>query len=45
MDVAGSIRLLVVDGHPIVLEGLRRVLGPDSGIEIIGEATDGIDAI
>lgn len=45
MDVAGSIRVLVVDGHPIVLEGLRRVLTPDSGIEIVGEAIDGIDAI
>jgi two-component system, NarL family, nitrate/nitrite response regulator NarL len=45
MDVAGRIRLLIVDGQPIVLEGLRSVLSPHGGIEIVGEAVDGIDAI
>ncbi|MGI8958608.1 MAG: response regulator [Bryobacteraceae bacterium] len=45
MDVAGRIRLLIVDGQPIVLEGLRTVLGPHANIEIVGEAVDGIDAI
>jgi DNA-binding NarL/FixJ family response regulator len=45
MDVAGRIRLLIVDGQPIVLEGLRSVLSPHAGIEIVGEAVDGIDAI
>jgi len=45
MDVAGSIRVLIADGQPIVLEGLRRVLSPNSNIEIVGEAIDGIEAI
>ncbi|MFL6352424.1 MAG: response regulator [Bryobacteraceae bacterium] len=45
MDVAGRIRILIVDGQPIVLEGLRSVLGPHTSIEIVGEAVDGIDAI
>jgi DNA-binding NarL/FixJ family response regulator len=45
MDVTGAIRLLIVDGHPIVLEGLRHVLSQHSGIQIVGEAVDGIEAI
>jgi len=43
--VAGPIRLLIADGHPIVLEGLRTVLSQHSGIQIVGEAVDGIEAI
>ena len=39
------IRLLIVDGHPIVLEGLRSVLGRLPDIEVVGEAWDGVDAI
>ena len=39
------IRLLIVDGHPIVLEGLHRVFDGRSIIQVIGEATDGMDAI
>jgi two-component system nitrate/nitrite response regulator NarL len=45
MDVTGRIRLLVADGHPIVLEGLRSVLSQYSAIQIVGEAIDGIEAI
>ncbi|MBV9302286.1 MAG: response regulator transcription factor [Acidobacteriaceae bacterium] len=45
MDVTGPIRLLIADGHPIVLEGLRSVLSRNEGIQIIGEAVDGIEAI
>ncbi len=45
MDGTGQIRLLIVDGQPIVLEGLRSVLGQHPDIEIVGEATDGIEAI
>ncbi len=39
------IRVLIADGHPIVLEGLRSVLSHYPGIEIVGEATDGMEAI
>src|SRR5437763_216248 len=45
MDVTEAIRLLIVDGQPIVLEGLRHVLGQQSRIQIVGEAIDGIEAI
>ena len=38
-------RVLIADGQPIVLEGLRCVLGRSAGIQIIAEASDGIEAI
>ncbi len=39
------IRVFLVDDHPIVCEGLRSVLEADDGIEVIGEAHTGEDAI
>lgn len=39
-----SIRVLVADGHPIVLVGIRKVFENHPAIEVVGEATDGIDA-
>jgi DNA-binding NarL/FixJ family response regulator len=35
------VRILVVDDHLVVREGLRWMLGPDSGIEIAAEAETG----
>ncbi|HMF78947.1 MAG TPA: response regulator transcription factor [Bryobacteraceae bacterium] len=40
-----SIRVLVADGHPIVLEGLRSALGHQPGLQVVGEACDGMEAI
>jgi two-component system nitrate/nitrite response regulator NarL len=39
------IRVLIADGHPIVLEGLRTVLGQLPTLQLIGEASDGMEAI
>jgi two-component system nitrate/nitrite response regulator NarL len=39
------IRVLIADGQPIVLEGLRAVLNRQPSIEIVSEAADGIEAI
>ena len=39
------IRVLIADGHPIVLEGLRVVFANHPVIEVVGEATDGVDTI
>ena len=39
------IRVLIADAHPIVLEGLRRVLNQQPGIQLVGEASDGMEAI
>lgn len=40
-----KIRILLVDDHPVVLEGIRSCLAKDKHIEIIGEASDGEEAI
>lgn len=40
-----KIRVLVVDDHEIVREGLRTILGMESDIELIGEAKDGVEAV
>lgn len=39
------IRVLVVDDHTIVRKGLRALLTPKYGIEVIGEGVDGVEAI
>jgi two-component system, NarL family, response regulator LiaR len=40
-----AIRVLIVDDHSIVRQGLRMFLSCDREIEIIGEARDGIEAV
>ena len=32
------IRLAIADDHPVVREGLRRVVTEDAGITVVGEA-------
>jgi DNA-binding NarL/FixJ family response regulator len=39
------IRVLIVDDHPVVRDGLRGVLAGEPGIEVIGEAGDGAEAL
>ncbi|MDP9284176.1 MAG: response regulator transcription factor [Actinomycetota bacterium] len=43
--MAESIRVLVVDDHAVVREGLRAFLELQDGIEVAGEAADGREAI
>jgi NarL family two-component system response regulator LiaR len=43
--VADAIRVLVVDDHAVVREGLRTFLSLQDGIEVVGEAGDGREAI
>src|SRR5438034_6512209 len=43
--MAEPIRVLVVDDHAVVREGLRVFLEQQEGIEVAGEATDGEEAI
>ncbi|MEV6865086.1 response regulator transcription factor [Streptosporangium subroseum] len=39
------IRVLIVDDHEVVRQGLRFVLGQEDGIEVIGECADGAQAL
>ena len=40
-----SIRILLVDDHSVVLDGLRMFLGLDPELEIVGQAADGAEAV
>ena len=39
------IRLLIVDDHQLMRDGLVRLLGLESDVEIVGTATDGTEAV
>ncbi|HEV2071205.1 MAG TPA: response regulator transcription factor [Acidimicrobiales bacterium] len=41
----GVIRVLVVDDHPVVRQGLRSFLSSRPGIDVVGEAADGETAL
>lgn len=39
------IRLVIVDDHPVVRDGLRGLFAGDAGFDVVGEASDGLEAI
>ena len=39
------IRILIVDDHAVVRQGLRMFLGLDPELEVVGEAGDGVEAL
>jgi len=41
---SGAIRVLIADDHAIVRQGIRQVLDGTEGIQVVGEAGDGIEA-
>jgi NarL family two-component system response regulator LiaR len=40
-----TIRVLIVDDHAIVREGQRALIETEPGMEVVGEAADGIEAV
>ena len=40
-----TIRLLIVDDHPVVRAGLRALLGTQADLDVVGEAADGEAAV
>jgi NarL family two-component system response regulator LiaR len=45
MAGASAIRVLIVDDHAVVREGLRTFLELQDGIDVVGEAGDGVQAL
>ncbi len=39
------IRILIADDHAVVRAGLRALLSSDSGLEVVGEAADGVETL
>jgi two-component system, NarL family, response regulator LiaR len=40
-----AIRILIVDDHSVVRQGLRMFLSTDPGMEVVGEASNGSEAV
>lgn len=44
-ETATAIRVLVVDDHPLLREGIAAVLAGQADMDLVGEAVDGQDAV
>ncbi|MGC5015006.1 response regulator [Streptosporangium sp. DT93] len=40
-----AIRMIIVDDHPVVRDGLRGIFADDDAFEVVGEAADGPEAL
>ena len=44
-EASEPLRVLLVDDQPLVRVGLHRILSSDPGLEVVGEASDGAEAL
>lgn len=44
-DAVPRLRLLIVDDQPLIRRGLAMMLAAEPGIDVVGQAADGLDAI
>ena len=44
-DKHSRIRVLLVDDHALLRQSLRNIVDDDEGLEVVGEASDGLEAI
>lgn len=44
-DDVGHVRILIVDDHPVVRDGVRGLFAGEDDIEVVGEASDGKEAL
>ncbi|QVQ51256.1 response regulator transcription factor [Spiractinospora alimapuensis] len=44
-SVESTIRVVIVDDHPVVRDGLRGMLGGEPDFDVVGEAADGTEAL
>jgi DNA-binding NarL/FixJ family response regulator len=44
-SIAAPVRVVLADDHALVREGLRHVLDAEAGIEVVGEAANGAEAV
>lgn len=45
MNQMNKMRILIVDDHVIVREGLRALLETQPDIQVVGEAANGVEAV
>jgi len=45
MDNTETIRILIADDHPLVRRGLRTLFATEPGMDLVGEAVDGAEAV
>ena len=45
MSANTTIRVMLVDDHPIMRKGLRDILEDSGGVEVVGQAADGTEAV
>jgi DNA-binding NarL/FixJ family response regulator len=40
-----DIRIVIADDHPVFRQGLRQIVEFESGLQVVGEASDGVEAL